>query len=325
MKEGDKIRFLNAVGGGRVKRFLDKNTVIIEEDTGFETPVPVRECIVTETGGGKPREGQQQPDVSPAEHPAAEMPGGDSMNIYLACLPVDIKQLSRCKYETYLVNDSNYCITFNYMNKTGGRWISRCADTMEPNTLLFIEEFARELIYEHETVCIQFIAFKRDRPFELKSAYSVDLKIDGFKIQKQHSFKPNEFFDDEALVCPVVLNDGVYRKQSVPESSIRPAPVKIPAPAIIEVDLHINNLLDTTAGMSSKEIFDTQMDAFRKIMDSNLKNKGQKIVFIHGKGDGILKKALVGELNRKYRPCSVQDASFLEYGFGATMVTIRQQ
>ena len=44
---------------------------------------------------------------------------------------------------------------------------------------------------------------------------------------------------------------------------------------------------------------------------------------IHGKGDGVLRKALLDELKRKYSNCRHQDASFQEYGFGATMVTIK--
>jgi dsDNA-specific endonuclease/ATPase MutS2 len=41
------------------------------------------------------------------------------------------------------------------------------------------------------------------------------------------------------------------------------------------------------------------------------------------KGDGVLRKALLDELKRKYSNCRHQDASFQEYGFGATMVTIK--
>lgn len=49
--------------------------------------------------------------------------------------------------------------------------------------------------------------------------------------------------------------------------------------------------------------------------------KGQKIVFIHGKGDGVLRKAIEKELKTKYKQYYYQDASFREYGFGATVVT----
>lgn len=58
-------------------------------------------------------------------------------------------------------------------------------------------------------------------------------------------------------------------------------------------------------------------------MDENKRNKGQKIVFIHGKGDGILKNAILKELSSKYKSAYYQDASFREYGYGATMVTIK--
>lgn len=58
-------------------------------------------------------------------------------------------------------------------------------------------------------------------------------------------------------------------------------------------------------------------------MDQNKKKKGQRIVFIHGKGEGVLKNALADELRKNYKTATYQDASFQEYGFGATMVVIR--
>ena len=48
-----------------------------------------------------------------------------------------------------------------------------------------------------------------------------------------------------------------------------------------------------------------------------------KIVFIHGKGEGVLRNALIKELRYRYKSFSYQDASFQEYGYGATQVTIR--
>ena len=45
-------------------------------------------------------------------------------------------------------------------------------------------------------------------------------------------------------------------------------------------------------------------------------------VFIHGKGEGVLRTALEKELKTTYKnQCRFQDASFREYGFGATMIT----
>jgi len=57
------------------------------------------------------------------------------------------------------------------------------------------------------------------------------------------------------------------------------------------------------------------------VMESNAKNKGRKIVFIHGVGNGVLKNEIRKQLERKYK-VYYQDASFREYGYGATMVII---
>ena len=90
----------------------------------------------------------------------------------------------------------------------------------------------------------------------------------------------------------------------------------------MEIDLHIHELLDDTTGMSSGEMLEYQLDVFRKTLEEYKNRKGQKIVFIHGKGDGVLRRAILDELKHKYKTFQSQDASFREYGFGATMVII---
>ena len=82
---------------------------------------------------------------------------------------------------------------------------------------------------------------------------------------------------------------------------------------IIEIDLHIGELLDDTHGMSNSEILNYQLDKFREVMNQYKNKREQRLVFIHGKGDGVLRKALLDELKRKYSTCRTQDASCLLY------------
>ena len=89
------------------------------------------------------------------------------------------------------------------------------------------------------------------------------------------------------------------------------------------VDLHADELLDTTQGMQSIDILNYQMEKFREKLAEFANKKGQKIVFIHGKGEGVLRRAIINELNYRYKKYTYQDASFQEYGYGATQVTIR--
>lgn len=37
----------------------------------------------------------------------------------------------------------------------------------------------------------------------------------------------------------------------------------------------------------------------------------------------VLRQTLIHELNYRYKSCTYQDASFQEYGYGATQVTIK--
>ena len=210
---------------------------------------------------------------------------------------------------------------------------------MEPNTKVFLEEFRRDALPELERVAVQFVAFKRDRLFQPKPAFDVELRLDGTKFYKLHTFGETDFFDEPALLCDVVRNDRAVRSVFVDAESLQQAmlkpkdfptrPVKSPARKApkadgpLEVDLHAAEVLETTAGMSNKDILDYQLDIFRRTMDEHLKERGKRIVFIHGKGDGVLRQALLRELRTKYKSCQSQDASFREYGFGATMVTIR--
>lgn len=88
-------------------------------------------------------------------------------------------------------------------------------------------------------------------------------------------------------------------------------------------DLHISELVDSTRGLSNADMLNLQIDCFREVMDANLSQHGRKLIFIHGKGEGVLRAAIMKELNHRYKGHDVQDASFREYGFGATQVTIR--
>ena len=75
--------------------------------------------------------------------------------------------------------------------------------------------------------------------------------------------------------------------------------------------------------MNATDILNYQLDVFRKTLQEYAKKKGTKIVFIHGKGEGVLRQAIINDLRFRFKNYTYQDASFQEYGYGATLVTIR--
>ena len=92
---------------------------------------------------------------------------------------------------------------------------------------------------------------------------------------------------------------------------------------VVEIDLHAGQLLDTFAGMDSGDILEHQLDIFHRAMEEYALRAGQRIVFIHGKGEGVLRQKLLWELRHKYKKHHHQPAPFRQYGYGATLVTIK--
>ena len=48
IKVGDTIRYLNASGGGVVKR-IERGVAWVEGPDGFELPTPIHECVVVDS------------------------------------------------------------------------------------------------------------------------------------------------------------------------------------------------------------------------------------------------------------------------------------
>lgn len=357
LEVGDTVRFLNTVGGGKVKGFLNKQVAIVEDEHGFDVPVLISECVVIESVGNNKLENsevhegienEKKPSfpISPLKYKIEdanendETLEGEKITTCLAYLPVDKKNLSTTAYECFFVNDSNYYLFFTYLNReNNATWKTRFNGLIEPNTKIFVEEFDKSQLNEIESVCVQFIAFKPNKPFELKNPCSVELHIDPVKFYKLHAFRENDYFEEDALVYYLTQNDipeqqllisiedfdRLIREKEQPTNKSLHVQKneKREKNTIIEVDLHIEQLLDSTAGMSNAEILSYQLKKFNEVMQENLHRKNQKIVFIHGKGEGVLKSAILKELKNKYRKCYVQDASFQKYGYGATMVIIK--
>ncbi|MDO5971840.1 DNA mismatch repair protein MutS [Flavivirga aquimarina] len=91
----------------------------------------------------------------------------------------------------------------------------------------------------------------------------------------------------------------------------------------MEIDLHINKLVKSSKGMSKYDIQTLQLDTARRQLDFAIAKRIQKMVFIHGVGEGILKVELEYLFGR-YDNIKFYEANYQKYGLGATEVYIYQ-
>lgn len=227
MKIGDKVRFLSEVGGGRVSGFQGKDIVLVEDEDGFDVPMRITEVVVIGEEDYDTRHVVEvklkqkaqtaappmEEELEPADRPITfrakpeERKGGDKLSAYLAFVPMNVKELMQTRFESYLVNDSNYYLRYTLLSAEGTAYSVRSTGEVEPNTKAYIEEFGREDLQVLEHLCVQMLAYKRDKHFLLKPPVNVPLRIDGVKFYKLHTFEENDFFEEPALIYTIIEND----------------------------------------------------------------------------------------------------------------------
>lgn len=378
-KIGDRVRFLNATGGGVITR-IEGKTVYVEDEDGFESPILLKDVVVVLPAGheaavkgskimfdqkafdaGRKTDEVQtpkpveQPVQEPKPEPVEETRHGDTPSLTLAFEPENIKKLSSTRFTGVLVNDSNYYFDFTFLKRSAEDrgWELVYRGTVNPNELIDLVVLTHEELPDFGRVALQGIGYKQQKVFPMLPPLNVARKLDLTKFHKLHCFRESKYFDTPVLEFPLVnagevvaqievdakkLEEGI---KSVPDKDLakelskkykteigkkgdggNAAPSPFKKLPLIEVDLHIGELTDTLSGMEPKDMLEMQLAEVKKTMNAHSKRIGQKIVFIHGKGEGVLRKAVLDLLKKDYPKAELQDASFREYGFGATLVTI---
>lgn len=261
IKVGDTIRYLNASGGGVVKR-IERGVAWVEGPDGFELPTPIHECVVVDSRDTfvpaykPPVVKRQEPAVQPpakpdksstptatpatpevvdsadqdlsfvaplSKGPWFDRSGGEQLQVHVAYLPVSYEHFGQSPYETYLINESNYHLLFTYSTTTSaGGYKLRSAGVLEPDMRVLVEEFDASEINDHAVSHFQFIAYKPERTYRSMPPVERQVRIDVVKLVKRHSFRENPFFDEDALVIPILeAYDGT---QQAPAEEPLPTP-----------------------------------------------------------------------------------------------------
>lgn len=129
---------------------------------------------------------------------------------------------------------------------------------------------------------------------------------------------PNVLPPDVSNLSEVIKQKENFKKKK----SVRVKPKERNVPPM-EVDLHIHQLVPKTGGLSNYEILTIQTETAKRQLEFAMSKRIQKVVFIHGVGEGVLKAELETLFNR-YENVTFYDADYQKYGLGATEVYIFQ-
>lgn len=166
---------------------------------------------------------------------------------------------------------------------------------------------------------------------ELMEGSVVGFKNNQVVVETEDGF---ELYFDENELIKSIQNISRAIEQSVPHSEVikeKEASEKRKAPIfktekhipIMEVDLHINQLVKSTRGMDNHDLLNLQIETAKRQLDFAIQKRFQRLVFIHGVGEGVLRQELEFLLKR-YDNIKFYDADYQKYGRGATEVYIFQ-
>jgi DNA-nicking Smr family endonuclease len=148
---------------------------------------------------------------------------------------------------------------------------------------------------------------------------------DGFLLEFQSNElvkKTSEKTIKSALFSSSNIHDIISEKEQIKRKQIK-TKVKERYEPTMEVDLHINQLVKSAKGMSNHDMLTLQLDTAKRQLEFAIAKRIQKMVFIHGVGEGVLKIELE-YLFARYDNIKYYDANYQKYGVGATEVYIFQ-
>ena len=353
---GDKVNFLNSTGGGTVKRIIDTRMVEVTIEDGFDIPVLMSDLVLDyrsqqdrrqQVVDNAQKEIQQKQIIEEKENDDARKSAlrrfgrnAEEEGLYLAFIPQDQQWFLTGLLDVVLVNNTPADALYSFNIKEEGKYISVDYGSIAPHSKVVIESISREDIEYWCEGYIQVILSQEEADFIYRPLHA-PFSFRSSRFFKDGSYVESGVLGEKAVMIKLtsllalketetdlakMMKDGdkktVSAQKLVKEKAAIDRHQTAPGEAI--VDLHIGELVDNILGMSSNDMFRTQMNYFKKMLESAIANEYDKVTFIHGVGNGVLKNAIIEEL-KHYDNTSNRMASIVKFGVGAIDVMIKEK
>jgi len=327
LRIGDKVRFLNEVGEGVVSRIKDKQTVFVEMPDGFEIPYQVSQLVPIHTEL-----------ILDKDTENIELDPGARLNdaVYFVIEPDhDLPQLVS-DFKIYLFNSSSFNLLYAYSIRDDEYFQTIKHGEAGPFQKVLLRQVKLPFFSEFPYHRIEGI-FYRHSHFKAQPPLNQVLHISSAILEKSNRIVHEEF---KYAVYGFLLRDEFAQTEKVEHQLSLVDLAKLKALKEFRhsqsksksnkeylkslektVDLHITELMENTQGLSSHDLLHIQLEKFEKELDEAMVNRLKKIVFIHGVGNGRLRQEIHAIL-RNMNGITFHDASYKEFGFGATQVNI---
>jgi hypothetical protein len=319
MNIGDRVRLLRGKEEGVITNFLSDKLIEIEIEDGFKIPVVKSEIVVVASD-----ESKFFKNYTPAGDeviPARSNTPFSSSGIYLAFVEINDRILS-----LHMVNNTDMHIPYSIGLESGdyvkglstgvlqGRSTNKISDfeikEFENWPYLHVQAlFHGSGIYSAKEPIVKRLKFKANTFFKSKKKAPV-IDKDAYLFQLDAEIKP---------VDVQKLKDSLMSNHETPE----PEKIYKAHRPSSKIDLHIEQLTKDHSTMSNTQMLQLQLQVFEESLDRAVASGMDEITFIHGLGNGVLKKEIHKRLGQKPHIKYFEDTMKDKFGYGATTVKIK--
>ncbi len=314
-KVGEKVRLLHAKGEGIVLRLISPTKLEVLIDDFYEMEVGIGEVVkinaaenilkrgedADEDGVKKP----QKPGVGPSLSPAPDLPA--SFVLY---------KNAEMDYEFWLVNQGRNELLFTMFIKVGNKFTSYNSGSVLPRNNHFLGKQTPQDFHMARTIYLQVLQFPRIEhprpipPITLEINVKTDIFVNAPIRVPELNVEGWEFMLEEKIVAQD-LQESVSDVRIVSQKPAKPPKV---------VDLHLHKIMKDPMNIDSNTMLRLQLEAFEKAITDAQVYHVDSMVFIHGIGNGTLKKEIHNRLKGFAFVKRYELAEPMEYGNGATIV-----
>lgn len=338
LKTGDRVSFINDKLNGIVKQVHDNNMLTIELDDGFDIEVNSGEVVKEGEGmqmftrQSQQQKKQKQPvdnfnstdQEQQAEYPEQFAPDGV---VALISLPAVKHQPTRGRVIFRIENNTEWSIhvVLSLVKEQKHKVILSAG--IRAGKHVATPEFERAELELFQNWHCQFMLYK-EFEYDYQKPVSTDIAIElpdwqvsDSNIKGLNSFSRVQIIKEFANTEPDVSRlIEAYRNRKPEEHAYKDNRLQTFA-VEMEFDLHWQNT-KAEYEVSDTQILNEQIKMFHRVMSDALKKNATSVTFIHGIGDGVLKKALLDAL-KNYKDAEAYPADESRYGQGATKIVFK--
>jgi hypothetical protein len=315
MNIGDRVRVLHGKEEGIIRKVSAGGRIEVEIEDGFVIPVLKSEVVLV----AEAEKNYFGDSSSTPAHVDTPLPisAAKDQGLYLAFVPINDQSLS-----LYLINDSAQPYLSHASEVYGTNHRTLFAGALGAGEAKKIDDRILKELDEWPAFLLRFI------PIQAK----LNRAIPAF--ERQLKMKPTQFFKHLSKSPLIGKNAYLFGlENTTKELDIRglnaelnqltptPQTTRILAPSA-SIDLHIEALHPKPDSLSNSEMLRIQLEVFEKNLNLAIAAGMDQITFIHGIGNGVLRKEIHKRLSQLRNISYFQDTQKDQWGYGATLVKI---